>query len=108
MAWRDPRVLSDRLDNNATNGLVAPPSATSSPESDQEANDSIYTGGYVPDNATNRPTVPPTTGENSSPPSVVYPGGTPNTNVTRGPNERDEALDRGMGLLGARGAGRPL
>lgn len=104
MAFRDPRVLSDKLDNNATDRLAAPPEATSSPESDQDANDSVYTSGFVASNATNQPTKPPVGGEDSSPPELVYPGGSPNTNVTKGPNDRDAACDVGKGLLGKKGA----
>lgn len=82
MGFRDPRRLSGSLDNNAFGAPSAPPSATSSPESDQEAGNSVYTGGYVSDNASHLAPAPVEPRE--SYPSVVYPGGSPNTNRSRG------------------------
>lgn len=103
MAYRDPRVLSEKLDNNATNRLTAPPEAESSPEADALANAPQLPGGYVPDNATNRPTSPPSVEQDPgskyiSLPPIEYPAGTHSWNVTRGPDERDQAIDRAKGL----------
>lgn len=103
MGFRDPRVLSESLDNNIVNPPAAPPSATTSPEADQEAGNSTWTQGYVPDNATNRPAAPPVEARDSYP-AVSYQDGSSDTNITRGPNEKDEAIGRGMGLLTKKGA----
>lgn len=108
MGFRDPRVLSDKLDNNAVNVLAAVPAATSTPESDQVGNDSSYTGGYVAAQRLN-PLAPAPEAEEvvyygvGEPVSVQYPAGPLVNNITRGPDERDSALDAGKGLLNAKG-----
>lgn len=99
MGFRDPRVLSEKLDSNSTNHLTAPPDAETAPDTDMQANDSEWRGGYVPSNATNPPASPPERQqdyyENTT--SVTYPAGGPNTNVTRGPNEKDPAIAMAKG-----------
>lgn len=90
----------EALDNNATHLPAAPEASTSPAYASQDTNAQLYTGGYVPDNATNRPAAPPAVDEVSyqDAPLVQYPGGGPTTNVTRGPDQRDEAIDRAKGL----------
>lgn len=102
MGFRDPRVLSESLDNNITNAPASVSSATTSPEADQEAGNSTWTQGYVPSNATNLTPAP--IGKFDSYPAVSYQTGTNDTNITRGPNEKDEAISAGMGLLDKKGA----
>lgn len=110
MGFRDPRVLNERLDNNITNAPTAPPSAETAPDSDRAAAASRSPQPYVPDNAYNRPTMPPSvedeTYSHGTNTSVQYQNGSDNTNVTRGPNEKDLAAAPASDtrLLNAKGA----
>lgn len=101
MGYRDPRVLSESLDNNATNMLAAPPAAETVSFGPDQGAGNAWTGSGPNTNAYNTLTAPPSVEVDQYPssPLVEYPGGAPDTNVTRGPNERDEALDRAKGLV---------
>lgn len=101
MATRDPRVLSETLDNNATNMLAAPPSAETVSFGDDQGACNTWTGSGPNTNAYNQLAAPPSVEVDQYPssPLVEYPGGAPDTNVTRGPGERDLALDRSKGLV---------
>ena len=95
MPFRDPRVLSESLDNNITNAPAAAPEAATVQPNDTQGADNTWTGGAANTNAYNLIPAPPEeqAAYNANAPLVEYPGGTPDTNVTKGPNDRDSALD---------------
>lgn len=101
MGFRDPRVLSETLDNNATNTPAAPPSAETVAFGSNQGAANEWTGSGPNTNAYNQLFPPPTVEVDQYPssPLVEYPGGAPDTNVTKGPNERDTAWDRSKGLV---------
>lgn len=109
MSFRDPRVLSEAVDTNSNDWFTQPPVAESVPGSSLDANDSIYTGGFVPYKSSGAPSKPPVENgaEFGSSPLLTYLDGTASTNVTKGPDEKDSACApvSDSGLKNARGAG---
>lgn len=105
MNFRDPRVLSESVDRNSFGTPSGVPSATSSPESDQDASNTIP-GGFIPLKVTSAPANPPV-GTFDNYPALTYPGGSVSTNVSRGPEEKDDACSpaSSSSLKNARGAG---
>jgi hypothetical protein len=107
MGFRDPRVLSQKLQNNAYNLIQAPPDAETAPDNDYQAGTTQIPGGYVPDNATNRPAAPPTVEQEyyDATAPVTYPSEGHEWNVTKGPNDTDDAIapTRNSALKNAQG-----
>lgn len=103
MQYRDPRVLSDALDTNSGNWLTPPPEAESVPDADRLAGTSSIDTPATTNMDGSIPLLTPIDDDRAShgsENSLEYPSQAVETNVTRGPNERDEALDRSRGLTG--------
>ncbi len=103
MKFRDPRVLDEQLDTNRVGSPGTAPEAETVPDADRAAGTSTWTQGYESDNATHLTPIQPIDDEAYShgvETNVVYPGGQPDTNRSRGANDRDEAIDASRGLTG--------
>lgn len=110
MEFRDPRVIGGPgVVWNALNAIPAAEDATSTPEADQDSQSQGYPTTPANTNFLNQIPAPPETREwgaanvgqpVAEPPTIVYPTDKAVTNVTYGPDYRDEALDRSKGLTG--------
>lgn len=110
MGFRDPRILSDKVDNNITNAPSPVPDAESVPDTDRETNAS-HQSGTANLNNYNRLSAPPTIDDepysHGTETGLQFQDGTPDTNITRTTGEKDGATAPAYDqrLLNAKGAG---